>query len=186
VTSVLCTLVTLTALVAFRVPAALPLALLAGVADAIPIVGVVISTVPAVLMALTVSPVAAGGVLLVYVVYHVVETYVIVPRIYGRRLQLSTLAVLLALVVGGTLEGILGAILILPLVAAYPIIERLWLHEYLSDEVIRDHAALERAEESGSDTAVQTILRGQKHEDERGIRDATASRERAVLPSNRR
>lgn len=178
-TSVLCTVVTFSALTAFRVPAALPLALLAGIADAIPIVGVVVSTVPAVLMALTVSPVAAAGVLLVYVVYHVLETYVIVPRIYGRRLQLSTLAVLLALVVGGTLQGILGAILVLPLVAAYPIIERIWLHEYLSDEVIHDHAALERAAESGSDTAVQAILRGQKHEDE-------LTRETAVLPSNRR
>ena len=178
-TSLLCTLVTFAALTLFGVPAALPLALLAGIADAIPIVGIVISTVPAVLMALTVSPVAAGGILFVYVAYHVLETYVIVPRIYGRRLQLSTLAVLLALVVGGTLQGILGAILVLPLVAAYPIVERLWLHEYLSDEVIRDHAALERAAESGSDTAVQAILRGQKQEDE-------ITRERSVLPSNRR
>jgi predicted PurR-regulated permease PerM len=177
-TSILCTLVTLTVLTAFHVPAALPLALLAGVADVIPIVGVVISTVPAVLMALTVSPVAAGGVLFLYVLYHVVETYVIVPRIYGRRLQLSTLAVLIALVIGGSLQGILGAILVLPLVAAYPIIERIWLHEYLSDEVIRDHAALERAAESGSDTAVKAILRGQKHEEE--------IRESDVLPSNRR
>lgn len=178
-TSLLCTLVTYAGLTAFRVPAALPLALLAGVADAIPIVGVVISTVPAVLMALTVSPLASGGILLVYVVYHVLETYVIVPRIYARRLQLSTLAVLLALVVGGTLQGILGAILILPFVAAYPIIERLWLHAYLSDEVIRDHAALERAAESGSDTAVQAVLRGQKPEDE-------VTRETGVLPSTRR
>jgi predicted PurR-regulated permease PerM len=179
VTSILTTFVTLGVLVAFHVPAALPLAILAGVADVIPIVGVVISTVPAVLMALTVSPVAATGVLVLYVLYHALETYVIVPRIYGRRLQLSTLAVLLALVVGGTLQGILGAILILPLVAAYPIIERIWLHDYLSNEVIRDHAALERAAESGSDSAVQAVLRGQKHADE-------ITRETGVLPSNRR
>lgn len=179
VTSILTTFVTLGVLVAFHVPAALPLAILAGVADVIPIVGVVISTVPAVLMALTVSPVAATGVLVLYVLYHALETYVIVPRIYGRRLQLSTLAVLLALVVGGTLQGILGAILILPLVAAYPIIERIWLHDYLSNEVIRDHAALERAAESGSDSAVHAVLRGQKHADE-------ITRETGVLPSNRR
>jgi predicted PurR-regulated permease PerM len=178
-TSVLCTLVTFTALTGFHVPAALPLAILAGVADAIPIVGVVISTIPALLMALTVSPVAAGGILLVYVLYHLLETYVIVPRIYGRRLQLSTLVVLIALVVGGTLQGILGAILILPLIAAYPIIERIWLHEYLSDEVIRDHAALERAAESGSDEAVKAVLRGQGH-------DGEVTTEKGVLPSNRR
>ena len=101
------------------------------------------------------------------------------PRIYGRRLQLSTLAVLLALVVGGTLQGIVGAILILPLVAAYPIIERIWLHDYLSSEVIHDHSALEHAAESGSDQAVDAVLRGQRHQDER-------TAEGVVLPSNRR
>jgi hypothetical protein len=102
-----------------------------------------------------------------------------VPRIDGRRLQLSTLAVLLALVVGGTLQGIVGAILILPLVAAYPIIERIWLHDYLSSEVIHDHSTLERAAESGSDQAVDAVLRGQRHRDER-------TAEGVVLPSNRR
>jgi predicted PurR-regulated permease PerM len=119
------------------------------------------------------------GVLFLYIVYHVVEAYVPVPRIYGRRLQLSTLAVLLALIVGGTLQGIVGAFLILPLVAAYPIIERIWLHDYLSSEVIHDHSALERAAESGSDHAVDAVLRGQRHQDER-------TAEGVVLPSNRR
>jgi len=178
-TSVLAAVVSFAILTAFRVPAAVPLALLAGICDAIPIVGVVILTIPAVLMALTVSPMAAAGVLALYVVYQIIETYVLVPRIYGQRLRLSTLAVLLALVVGGTLQGILGAILILPLVAAYPIIERIWLHDYLSSEVIKDHAALERAVESGSDAAVEAVLKGQKHAGE-------LTAEKAVLPSNRR
>ena len=120
-TSIITTMVTFGILVGFGVPGAVPLALLAGIADVIPIVGVIISTAPAVLMALTVSPVAGVGVLLLYILYHIVESYVLVPRIYGRRLQLSTLAVLLALIVGVTLQGIVGAFLILPLVAAYPI-----------------------------------------------------------------
>ena len=179
VTSVLTTVVTFGILAGFGVPGAVPLALLAGIADVIPIVGVVISTVPAVLMALTVSPLAGVGVLLLYALYHVIEAYVLVPRIYGRRLQLSTLAVLLALIVGGTLQGIVGAFLILPLVAAYPIIERIWLHDYLSSEVIHDHSALERAAESGSDHEVDAVLKGQRHQDER-------TAEGVVLPSNRR
>jgi predicted PurR-regulated permease PerM len=178
-TSIITTLVTFGILVGFGVPGAVPLALLAGIADVIPIVGVIISTAPAVLMALTVSPVAGVGVLLFYVLYHIVESYVLVPRIYGRRLQLSTLAVLLALIVGGTLQGIVGAFLILPLVAAYPIIERIWLHDYLSSEVIHDHTALEQAAESGSDHAVDRVLQGQRHLDER-------TAEGVVLPSNRR
>jgi predicted PurR-regulated permease PerM len=179
VTSAITTVVTFGILVGFGVPGAVPLALLAGLADVVPIIGVVISTAPAVLMALTVSPLAALGVLFLYVLYHAVEAYVLVPRIYGRRLQLSTLAVLLALIVGGTLQGIVGAVLILPLVAAYPIIERIWLHDYLSSEVIHDHSALERAAESGSDQAVDAVLQGQRHQGER-------TAEGVVLPSNRR
>jgi predicted PurR-regulated permease PerM len=146
-----------------RVPAAVPLALLAAVCDVVPVLGVVVSTLPAVLLALTVSPLAAAAVLALYILYHVVENYVLVPRVYGRRLRMSGLAVLIALVVGGTLQGILGAVLVLPLVAAYPIVERIWLHEYLSDEVLTDHFALQAAAERGSDAAVENVLKGQEH-----------------------
>lgn len=86
-----------------------------------------VSTVPAVLLAMTVSPVAAGAILVLYVLYHVLENYVLIPRIYGRRLRLSGLAVLVTLIIGGSLYGILGAVLVLPIVAAYPIVERIWL-----------------------------------------------------------
>lgn len=163
-TSLLCGLFSLAVLSIFRVPAAIPLALLAAVADVLPILGIVISTVPAVLLAATVSPVAGGAVLLLYSLYHLAENYVIIPRVYGRRLRLSGLAVLIALVIGGTLHGVLGAILVLPLVAAYPIIERIWLHEYLSTDVITEHTALERAAEEGTDEAVDRVLEGEKEE----------------------
>jgi predicted PurR-regulated permease PerM len=162
-TSVLYGVFALAVLSAFRVPAAVPLALLAAVCDILPVIGVIASTVPAVLLALTVSPLAAGGVMALYLLYHVLENTVIVPRVYGRRLSLSTVAVLIAIVVGWQLYGILGAILVLPLVAAYPIIERIWLHEYLSDEVITDHSALEAAANTGSDRAVDKVLRGEEH-----------------------
>jgi len=167
-TSILYGLYAFATLTVFRVPAAVPLALLAVFCDVIPVLGVVVSTVPAVLLALTVSPIAAAAVLALYILYHVVENYVLIPRIYGRRLRLSGLAVLIALVVGGTLQGILGAVLVLPLVAAYPIVERIWLHEYLSDEVLTDHSALQEAAENGSDAAVDRVLRGQELPKEEG------------------
>jgi predicted PurR-regulated permease PerM len=148
---------------AFGVPAALPLALLAGFCDVIPVVGIVIAAVPAVLLAMAVSPMVAALVAGMYIAYHVVEVYFIVPRVYGQRLRLSTLAVLLALVAGTTLQGLLGAVLVLPLVAAYPIIERIWLASYLSPEVIKDHKALARAAETGSERAVDAVLQGEKH-----------------------
>jgi len=54
-------------------------------------------------------------------------------------------------------------VLVLPLVAAYPIVERIWLREYLSDEVLIDHSALQDAAEKGTDAAVENVLRGQEH-----------------------
>jgi predicted PurR-regulated permease PerM len=150
-----------------RVPAVLPLALLACVCDVIPVVGIIIATVPAVLLALSVSPTAAAVVLASYVIYHLFETYYIVPRFYGSSLRLSTLAVLLALIVGGTLQGVIGSVLVLPLVAAYPLIERIWLKDYLASEVLADHSALARAAETGSEEAVEAVLQGEKHVEER-------------------
>lgn len=112
-----------------------------------------------------------------YLGYHIFETYFIVPRIYGNRLRLSTLTVLLALLIGGTLQGVLGAVLILPVVAAYPIIERIWLKNYLAPEVIADHKALAHAAETGNDEAIDTVLQGEKHPGERatGVPPAPAT-----------
>ncbi|MDQ6892518.1 MAG: AI-2E family transporter [Acidobacteriota bacterium] len=156
----------LVVLLIFKVPAAMPLAVLAAFCDVLPVIGLIAATVPAVLLALTVSPVAAASVLALYLLYHLLENTVIIPRVYGRRLSLSTLAVMIALVIGGRLYGVLGAVLILPFVAAYPIVERIWLHEYLSDEVVHDHKALEAAAESGSDRAVEKVLKGEVHRSE--------------------
>lgn len=151
-----------------HVPSALPLAVLAAICDVLPILGVFISTVPAAIFALTVSPFAAGAVVILYLLYHAFENYVLVPRVYGKRLRLSPLVVMIALLVGGSLYGLLGAILILPVFAAYPIIERIWLHEYLSDELVADHTVLEAAAqaEAGTDRtdrAVEAVLQGKEH-----------------------
>ena len=70
---------------------------------------------------------------------------------------------LLALIVGGTIQGILGAVLVLPLVAAYPIIERIWLRDVLAPEVLRDHEALAEAVETGNEQAIDAVLSGQEH-----------------------
>ncbi len=151
------------ALSVLGVPAVVPLAILAGLCDVIPVVGVILATVPAVLLALTVSPATAGIVLVCYVGYHIFETYYLVPRIYGQRLRLSTLAVLLALLAGHTLQGVLGAVLVLPLVAAYPIIERIWLASYLSPEVVKDHSALAKSDADTHEAVVDAVLQGERH-----------------------
>jgi predicted PurR-regulated permease PerM len=146
---------------ALAVPAVLPIAVLAFVCDVIPVVGIFLATVPTALLALADSPVKALAVAASFLGYHLFETYVIIPRVYGSRMRLSTLTVLLALVIGASLQGIVGAILALPVVAAYPIIERIWLRGYLSDDVLRDHEALDRARGSLADHVVDAVILGE-------------------------
>ena len=148
------------------VPAAVPLAVIAGLCDVIPVLGILIATAPAVLLALAVSPGTAFVVAIAYLGYHLLETYFLLPRIYGNKLKMSTLSVLLALIVGARLQGIIGAVLVLPLVAAYPIIERHWLGGFLHSRVLTDHKALAKAAESGSDVAMDAVISGEKHASE--------------------
>jgi predicted PurR-regulated permease PerM len=164
ITSVLFALFAAIVLHLLHVPAVVPLAVLAAICDIIPVLGIIITIFPTALLAMTVSPAAAGTVVCLFVGYHVFEAYYIAPRIYGKQLRLSTLAVLLALVVGGTLQGVLGAILVLPVFAAYPIIERIWLADKLPARVLRDHTALADALESGNDDAVDAVLDGPRPE----------------------
>ena len=129
ITSVLFGVVAFAVLTLAGVPQAVLLAVLAAVMDAIPIAGILIATVPAVLLALTVSWTAAGIVLLAYVGYQQVENYLIVPRVYRNTLRISSLAVLIAVLIGGELLGIVGVLLALPVAAAVPVIERVWREE---------------------------------------------------------
>jgi len=128
-----------------RVPLALALGLLAGVLDIVPVAGISISMVLGVLMGWTVSPMTALLVLMFYSAYHVVENYFIAPKIYGRQLRLSSLAVLLSMIAGVTLAGAVGAVAILPLVAAYPALESLWRTPLPETETLKDHRAQRRA-----------------------------------------
>jgi predicted PurR-regulated permease PerM len=129
-------------LTALHVPAALLLALLAFVADFIPVVGFFLSCLPAMAMAATQSGTAAIAMIPIYLAYHVIENYIIAPRVYGGRLRLSNLAVLLAFAVGAELGGVMGALVALPVAAVYPTIERLWLREAFGDDVVEEHQAI--------------------------------------------
>lgn len=129
-------------LLSLHIPGALTLAAIAFVADLVPVVGTIAMTLPAVLLALTISPLRAVLVAAAYLFYHFAESYFIVPKVYGKHMRLSTLTVLLAIAVGGSLQGIVGAILILPLVAAYPIIERIFLREELPPDTVERHEEL--------------------------------------------
>jgi predicted PurR-regulated permease PerM len=139
ITSVITAVATFIVLIALKVPAALLLAIIAGVFDFVPVVGFILSGALTALLAATVSMTALAAVVAFYILFNMVENYFITPKVYGRGLQLSDLAVLLAIVIGAQLGGVVGALLALPIAAIYPTIERGWLREPLGEETVEEH-----------------------------------------------
>ena len=114
ITSLLMAAFTFVVLRVAHVPNALPLAVFAGAADVLPYIGGALAAGPAVLSALVHGPTVALVVLAVLLLYQEFENRFLVPRIYGNALRLPSAVVIIALVVGGKLLGILGALLALP------------------------------------------------------------------------
>jgi predicted PurR-regulated permease PerM len=104
-------------LVACKVPHALALAVFAGAADVLPYIGAFLSIGPMIIAALARGPVVVVVILLVMLAYEEFESRVLVPRIYGKAMRLPSSVVLFALLAGGTLMGISGALLALPVAA---------------------------------------------------------------------
>jgi predicted PurR-regulated permease PerM len=94
------------------------LAVIAGVLELLPIIGPIIAAIPAILIAATAGLEAAGAAFLLYLAVQQLENNLLVPKIQGEATELHPSAVMLALVVGGAVAGLLGAILALPVTAA--------------------------------------------------------------------
>ncbi len=107
-------------------PSAVLLALFAGIAEAIPLVGPALGAVPAVVVALTVSPELALLVASIYVVLQFVEGNVLVPMVMRNTIGLSPFIVIVSILVGGAAGGIVGAFIAVPAAAAIEVVlERL-------------------------------------------------------------
>lgn len=122
--STLACLVFMGILFALGVPNAVALGVIAGVVDAIPLIGVLIALVPACLTALTVSSLKAGAVAVIYLGYHQIEANILTPRVYKHTLGLSFSVIILSLAIGFELLGVLGALLALPVAAMVPVLVR--------------------------------------------------------------
>lgn len=113
-------------------PSALVLGLLAGLLEFIPFLGPFLSAVPAMLLALAVSPDLALGVLLLYVIVQQLEGYVLTPLIQQYEVELPGVILLFSLLGFGILFGTLGVILAAPLtVVTYVLVKRLYVIEAL-------------------------------------------------------
>lgn len=95
---------------------ALPLAIIAGFLEIIPMVGPIVSAIPSVLVALASSPFLALSVIALFFIVQQVENNLIVPFVMKRSVGLSPLVTIVSLMVGGKLMGIGGAMLAVPVV----------------------------------------------------------------------
>jgi len=109
------------------------IALVAALGETIPFVGPVIGGATAVAVALTVSPRLAFTVGVYFLVLHQLEANVLVPKIMERRVGVSPVAVMTALLVGAALWGVLGAILAIPTAAILSVI----VEEIALDQEVR-------------------------------------------------
>jgi predicted PurR-regulated permease PerM len=105
-------------LVIFGVPYPILLGLLVALLDLIPVIGSTVGGAIVSLVALTVSLPVAIATLSFYVVYRLAEDYLIVPRIMGRTVEVPAVVTVVAVLLGGTLMGLVGALVAIPVAAA--------------------------------------------------------------------
>ncbi len=105
-----------------RAPGPLLLAVVAAFGSFVPMVGTLVSSVIITAVCLTASPEIALVVGIYYLLYMQVEAYILTPRIMDKAVEIPGSLVLVAVVAGGTLGGILGALVAVPLAASAVII----------------------------------------------------------------
>jgi predicted PurR-regulated permease PerM len=109
------------------------LALIAGIGELIPIVGPLLAAIPAVAVGFSVSPAVALGVALFFIIQQQVENHVLVPKVMSRQVGISPVVVIMALLIGGSLLGIVGAILAVPTAAILQVLFQELLVEATAD-----------------------------------------------------
>ncbi|MFO7807055.1 MAG: AI-2E family transporter [Candidatus Moraniibacteriota bacterium] len=119
------------------VPYALLLALIGGILEIIPYIGPVLAFVPAVLIGLTVSPVIALLVAVFYILIQQLESHVLTPLIMKKAVGLDPVVIILALLIGGTLAGLLGILISVPFATAVGVLIK-DLHKFLGKQGLKE------------------------------------------------
>ena len=146
--------VSLLGLWAIGLPAAVALAVVAGLAQFVPILGPIVAAVPALLVALTESWQMVLWVLALYVVIQQVESNLVTPLVQRRTVHLPPALPLFAVVVFGLLFGLMGVLLATPLaVVAFVGIKKLWVRDTLGEATRLPGEAADDSTEASETTA---------------------------------
>ena len=141
--------VTFVGLFVLGVPYPLALATWASLMEIIPIIGPFLGAIPAVLVALIISPWLALATAILYVIVQQLENNILVPKVMERAVGLHPILVMVGVLAGGVLYGIVGIVIAVPLMAAMQVlIMRLlvpWLIAQMSDDPEPEPAAAEQA-----------------------------------------
>ena len=107
------------------VPYAAALAVFMGVCDLVPLVGATVGALAAIGVAFAAQGVTAGIVMIVVnVVYQQFENHILQPIVYRKTVQLSAFLVLVAVLIGGELMGVLGALVAIPIAGSIQLVVR--------------------------------------------------------------
>ena len=106
--------ITYIGLTLIHMPYAMSLALFAGVLEMVPVIGPIISAIPALIVALPLGTVNVASVAILYVLIQQIENNVLVPKVMQRTVGLNPLLTLIILLVGGKLFGLAGVVLAIP------------------------------------------------------------------------
>jgi len=118
--SLICASVTFIGLSLLGIPYALPLAILAGVLDLLPLIGSTIAAIPSIILGFTISPMIGILTICLFAGYQEIENDILAPAIYNKVLNLLPFLSFIAVIVGSALFGIAGAFLALPIAAGIP------------------------------------------------------------------
>jgi predicted PurR-regulated permease PerM len=105
------------------------LALISAIGEMIPVVGPILAAIPAIAVAASVSGQKVLLVILFFIVQQQFENHVLVPKVMERQVGVSAVTVIVALLFGGNLLGIAGAILAVPTAAILQVLFMVWMAE---------------------------------------------------------
>lgn len=151
IVSVIAGVVTWVGLSLLGVPYALALAAWVAITDVIPVLGALLGAAGVAAVAIVQSPETLLWSLLLLFAYQQVENFLIAPRVMNKAVDLSPATVIIALMVGGSLAGLVGALLALPLAALIKIV--------VDDFIVQGRVEQVRAEVANGDGAARRRVR---------------------------
>ena len=92
-------------------------AVLAALAEAVPFVGTILSVIPAMFFALLSGTDTFIVVTIFYLVYHLIDAYILAPRITGKYLKMHPVIIIISILIGGKIAGVIGMIFAVPAIA---------------------------------------------------------------------